>query len=206
MNIEQCEGFHKTTQEVLSSIDFCEPTLQIALFFVILNPLFWNTCSRLEFYTHIFTKLAGSRRIACYIHAATIFALGMVRSYFFEQAIRKQVISGVLDSELIQIVGIILIVFGQVLVFSSMYQLGITGTYNGDYFGILMKGRVYDFPFNIFDNPMYRGSTLTFLGVSLLEGKAAGLFVTLIVHLMYEIAVKFEEPFTMKIYEAPKED
>ncbi len=45
--------------------------------------------------------------------------------------------------------------------------LGVTGTYLGDYFGILMDKMVTGFPFNILDNPMYIGSTMCFLAHSL---------------------------------------
>jgi methylene-fatty-acyl-phospholipid synthase len=41
--------------------------------------------------------------------------------------------------------------------------LGITGTFLGDYFGILMKEKVTGFPFNITNDPMYNGSSLLFL-------------------------------------------
>jgi len=51
-----------------------------------------------------------------------------------------------------------------------MWALGITGTYLGDYFGILMDARVTGFPFNVLENPMYIGSTMNFLGISLWYG------------------------------------
>ena len=62
-----------------------------------------------------------------------------------------------------------------------MWALGVTGTYLGDYFGILMNERVTGFPFNINDNPMYNGSTLCFLGTALWYGKPTGILVTLFV-------------------------
>lgn len=40
--------------------------------------------------------------------------------------------------------------------FCSMYQLGVTGTFLGDYFGILMEDRVTAFPYNVTNNPMVR--------------------------------------------------
>lgn len=60
-----------------------------------------------------------------------------------------------------------LIVTGNILVWSSTYQLGITGTFLGDYFGILMKAKVEGFPFNVTSHPMYEGATLIFLGYAL---------------------------------------
>lgn len=56
---------------------------------------------------------------------------------------------------------------GSTLVLSSMYKLGITGTYLGDHFGILMANRITSFPFNIVEHPMYYGSTLCFFSMAL---------------------------------------
>lgn len=74
-----------------------------------------------------------------------------------------------------------------------MWALGVTGTYLGDYFGILMDAKVEGFPFNVTGAPMYWGSTMSFLGYSLLTGKVAGLILTAEVFVMYLIALQFEE-------------
>jgi len=74
-----------------------------------------------------------------------------------------------------------------------MYALGITGTYLGDYFGILMEKRVESFPFNVTDAPMYYGSTMSFLGTAILYGKPAGVLLTVEVLLVYLVALRFEE-------------
>jgi methylene-fatty-acyl-phospholipid synthase len=81
-----------------------------------------------------------------------------------------------------------------------MWALGITGTYLGDYFGILMDEMVTGFPFNIMSAPMYYGSTMSFLGTALLFGKPAGILLTLEVLVVYLLALRFEDPFTAGIY------
>lgn len=81
-----------------------------------------------------------------------------------------------------------------------MWALGITGTYLGDYFGILMDDMVTGFPFNVTDAPMYYGSTMSFLGSALWLGKPAGIVLTALVHLVYQAALFFEDPFTASIY------
>lgn len=86
-----------------------------------------------------------------------------------------------------------LIASGNVLVLSSIWALGITGTYLGDYFGILMDHIVTSFPFNITNAPMYYGSTMSFLGTAILLGKPAGILLTVEVLAVYLIALKFEE-------------
>lgn len=81
-----------------------------------------------------------------------------------------------------------------------MYALGVTGTYLGDYFGILMDAKVESFPFNVTDAPMYWGSTMSFLGTALWFGKPAGLLLSALVWVTYRVALTFEDPFTAEIY------
>lgn len=140
--------------------------------------------------------MAGSPKKGCYLLAFTIFSLGILRDLTYENALRQQPTSTLLLTQypyLTTYVAVALFAFGNVLVLSSMYALGITGTYLGDYFGILMDERVTGFPFNVSDNPMYHGSALCFLGTALWYGKPAGLFATLFVHTMYNLALVFEE-------------
>ena len=81
-----------------------------------------------------------------------------------------------------------------------MWALGITGTYLGDYFGILMDDMVTGFPFNVSGAPMYHGSAMSFAGTALWFGKPAGLALTALVLLAYSVALRFEDPFTAEIY------
>ena len=60
-----------------------------------------------------------------------------------------------------------LLVVGQLFVVTSTWVLGITGTFLGDYFGILMDNRVEGFPFNVTKDPMYVGSTLSFAATAI---------------------------------------
>lgn len=87
-----------------------------------------------------------------------------------------------------------------------MWALGITGTYLGDYFGILMDEMVTGFPFNVTDAPMYYGSTMSFLGSALWLGKPAGVLLTALVWVVYKIALSFEDPFTAGIYRKRDEE
>ncbi|GMM54889.1 bifunctional phosphatidyl-N-methylethanolamine N-methyltransferase/phosphatidyl-N-dimethylethanolamine N-methyltransferase [Maudiozyma humilis] len=195
--LAQCQVVYDS---LLLSIDFSEPRFRCALACVAFNPIFWNIAARLEYSTHILTKIAGGAKRGCYLLALTIFSLGIGRDYMYEQALRLQDTSPYMQCDALVYLGYAAIGLGQLLVLTSMYQLGITGTYLGDYFGILMDSRVTAFPFNVSNNPMYQGSTLSFLGMALVAGKPAGLVVAAAVHLMYAIALWFEEPFTAKIY------
>ena len=108
----------------------------------------------------------------------------------YERALRNQPTSPVLHAPL---VGYVLIGIGNTLVLSSMWALGITGTYLGDYFGILMDHKVEGFPFNITGAPMYYGSTCSFLGTAILYEKWAGVLLTAEVLVVYLVALSFEE-------------
>jgi phosphatidylethanolamine N-methyltransferase len=87
-----------------------------------------------------------------------------------------------------------------------MYALGITGTYLGDYFGILMDAPVTSFPFSVSAAPMYHGSTLSFLATAIWRGKPAGILLTGLVAGAYAVARQFEDPFTDMIYRKREEE
>lgn len=57
----------------------------------------------------------------------------------------------------------------------------------------MSQEKVVGFPFNVTDNPMYYGSTLSFLGTSLWYQSPAGLLLTVVVFVEYKIALRFEE-------------
>lgn len=111
----------------------------------------------------------------------------------YERALRHQPTLPLLLTPPFTYAAYALIVAGNILVLSSMYALGIAGTYLGDYFGILMEKRVTSFPFNITGAPMYYGSTLSFLGTAILYGRPAGLLLTGEVLLVYRLALGLEE-------------
>lgn len=155
-------------------VDWTQTSLHVFLLSALFNPLYWNTVARLEYKYRVLTTAygCGNSRRGCYVLAATIFSLGILRDYLFKVALEDQPDSWPFGLEVYvhlfgQPVAVALVLVGNVFVVSSMYQLGITGTYLGDYFGILMKHRVTSFPFNVLDNPMYQGSTMVFLGTAL---------------------------------------
>jgi phosphatidylethanolamine/phosphatidyl-N-methylethanolamine N-methyltransferase len=123
-----------------------------------------------------------------------------VRDLLYERALRHQPSHPLLETNLATFAGYGLLVCGNVLVLSSTWALGITGTFLGDYFGILMDDIVTGFPFNVTDAPMYYGSTMSFLGSALVYGKPAGVLLTAWVLVVYLVALRFENPFTAEIY------
>ncbi|TPX57354.1 hypothetical protein SpCBS45565_g08232 [Spizellomyces sp. 'palustris'] len=188
--------------QALAEIDWSHPSLWICTGSILFNPTMWNIVARNEYRRYTITRMVGSPLRGCYLLAFTIFTLGLLRDYLFTVAMDHQPKSHILEHFYVKVYAAISIVIGNVLVLSSMYKLGITGTYLGDYFGILMDQRVTGFPFNVLENPMYFGSTLCFLGGALWRGSPAGLVLTGVVYIVYIVAVEcFEGPFTASIYQ-----
>ena len=55
-----------------------------------------------------------------------------------------------------------------------------------------MDHRVEGFPFNVLTDPMYVGSTMSFVGASLWYESPAGLLISSYVYVAYVIALRFE--------------
>ncbi|KAF9585380.1 Phosphatidyl-N-methylethanolamine N-methyltransferase [Lunasporangiospora selenospora] len=182
-------------------VDWNDHRMWIATASIIFNPTFWNIVARREYRSKFITRIFNGNSLnGCYALAATIFILGLIRDGLFKWALDAQPQVECMNSWPFQAVGYLLFGIGNIYVLSSMYVLGITGTYLGDYFGILMEDRVTSFPFNVNDNPMYNGTVMIFLGTALWSLSPAGIYLSLIVHFVYRIALKFEGPFTTMIY------
>ncbi|KAL9069470.1 MAG: hypothetical protein Q9161_005521 [Pseudevernia consocians] len=179
-------------------VDFSQNSLYFSALAIAFNPTFWNIVARQEYHNKTLTRLFNGNSLqACYALAITIFGLGLFRDALYERALRNQPFIPAFHHPYIAYV---LLAIGNTLVLTSYYALGITGTFLGDYFGILMDEPVTGFPFNLTSAPMYWGSTMSFLGTSLLYGRPAGALLTTHVFLVYLGALQFEDPFTSQIY------
>lgn len=192
---------------MFDNIDFNQPSLWVSAASIAFNPTFWNIAAQSEYHNKVITKLfGGNGRYGCYALAVTIFSLGIFRDYLYNEALADQPTSPLLQNPLVKYSAVPLFLTGNTLVLTSMWALGVTGTYLGDYFGILMDAPVTSFPFNVSDAPMYHGSTLSFLATALWYGKPAGLLLTGVVAVAYSIARQFEDPFTGMIYQKRDEE
>ncbi|KAG9298899.1 hypothetical protein G9A89_015921 [Geosiphon pyriformis] len=193
------------SQELASFFDCInlqENTFWISFASITFNPIFWNYAARKEHNSRFITRLSrGNAYYGCYALAVTIFTLGIVRDYFYKNAIEHQAQHYALQKDYVKGAAVVLFTAGNLFVLSSMYALGVTGTYLGDYFGILMNERVMSFPFNVLENPMYYGSTMTFLATALWFASPAGILLSAWAFVCYLIALQFEGPFTAMIYE-----
>lgn len=192
-------------QGLLKLIDFHEPTFCVAVVAIIFNPLFWNVVARWEHRTRTLSALFGSPYVACYCMGFIILLLNVCRSHSMTVAMKAQPRCDVLDQAEVYYTGVGLMVVGTILVVSSFLALGFTGTFLGDYFGILMEEKVTGFPFNFIDNPMYWGSTANYLGLALIGCSPVGLVLTAVVAVVYKVAIQFEGPFTERIYQERSE-
>ncbi|XP_051273964.1 phosphatidylethanolamine N-methyltransferase [Dicentrarchus labrax] len=188
-------------EEVLKHINFNDSSFCIAVIAIIFNPLFWNVVARWEHRTRRLSRLFGSPYLACYCLGFVIILLNACRSHSMTIAMKAQAKWEVMVRTDVFYTGIALMVLGTLLVVSSFLALGFTGTFLGDYFGILMDEKVTGFPFNIIENPMYWGSTANYLGLALIGASPVGLVLTAIVAVAYKVAIRFEGPFTGQIYQ-----
>jgi phosphatidylethanolamine N-methyltransferase len=138
----------------------------------------------------------GNPRLGCYFLTVCIFSAGIVRDHLYvslspppsrspylpvasrlsyplsvscryRSALLEQPRVPLLPAPLDTLLPAALFIAGQTFVVSSTWALGITGTFLGDYFGILMDHRVEGFPFNVLRDPMYVGSTMCFAATAL---------------------------------------
>ncbi|KAK7195326.1 phosphatidylethanolaminen-methyltransferase-lik e protein [Novymonas esmeraldas] len=184
-------------------------------------PAAWIVVARNEYRRHTIEKLLGSKKGGAYLMAVVIFFASLLRDYAFRTAIAYTPSSvlpllsthvlGAANAATVRSamrgVGAALFAAGTTLVMSAFWRLGVTGTYLGDYFGILMEERITSFPFSHFENPMYLGATLNFLAASITENSAVGALLTGWLAVVYHISTKyFENPFTAMIYSKRDED
>ena len=182
-------------------IDWGDRNFWCAAAVIAFNPLFWNTVGRWEHRTRILTRTIGSPLRGCYALVFTILLLGILRGVMFEKAVLNQPQISEFATPVVKVIAAVLMASGFVLVMSSFWALGITGTFLGDYFGILMEGRVTSFPFNLVENPMYWGTTASYLGHALWFGSPIGIVLSAVIGICYKIALRFEGPFTNMIYQ-----
>ncbi|WVQ96754.1 hypothetical protein IAU59_003861 [Kwoniella sp. CBS 9459] len=183
-------------------VDFGKKSLWFFVAQVAFNPIFWNYVARNEYRKKTITKVVGSPLVGTYLLAITIFSISAFRDHLYLNAIKDQPAYLPLAHPAIKALAAGLFLAGQIFVISSMWALGVTGTYLGDYFGILMTHRVTSFPFNVLSDPMYVGSALSHLGTALWFQSPVGIVLSAWVWLVYVVALRYEGPFTDKIYSA----
>ncbi|XP_067286726.1 phosphatidylethanolamine N-methyltransferase isoform X1 [Pseudorasbora parva] len=199
-NVDYSQMDVSVLTELSRLIDLTEPRFCVAVIAIVFNPFFWNVVARWEHRTRGLTRLFGGPYVACYSLALLILLLNVYRSHSITVAMKGQPRWDPLDNEQVYYAGAALMTLGSLFVISSFMALGVTGTFLGDYFGILMDQKVTSFPFNVMDNPMYWGSTANYLGLALMNASPIGVVLTAVVGVSYRVAIACEGPFTEEIY------
>ncbi|KAK7029903.1 phospholipid methyltransferase-domain-containing protein [Favolaschia claudopus] len=182
-------------------LDFSQTSLTVCLLSILFNPVAWNIVAQNEYRNKTITRIfRGNAYYGCYFLALLIFSFGMLRDSLYHRALLDQPRHAILPAPYDTLVPATLFFMGQTFVVTSTWALGITGTFLGDYFGILMDHRVEGFPFNVLRDPMYVGSTMSFAATALWYERPAGLLITFYVYVVYVVALRFEGPFTDMIY------
>lgn len=182
-------------------IDFSNPEFVKALICIAINPLYWNTVAQIEYYTHSVSKVfCSSKKLSVTILATTIILLNILRTYQFEEAIKAQPKFSP-DFIILTYIGYFLILLGQFFTLTSFYQLGFYATFLADHFGLFIHDApITSFPFNFMSDPMYWGSTISYLGIALTQSSPAGLILTLWVAIVYKLAIIQESKMLNLIY------
>ncbi|KAG6870744.1 hypothetical protein C0995_010989 [Termitomyces sp. Mi166 len=196
--------------DILSLVDFSKSSLTLSLISIAFNPTAWNIVARnasKEYRNKTITRLfGGNSRAGVYFLTLMIFSFGILRDTLYQRALEDQPRKSLLPEPYSTLVPAALFIVGQTFVITSTWALGITGTFLGDYFGILMDRRVEGFPFNVLHDPMYVGSTMCFFAGALWYERPAGLFISVYVYIVYVIALRYEGPFTDMIYAKREEE
>jgi phosphatidylethanolamine N-methyltransferase len=175
-----------------------------AMFAIAASPTVWNIVARNEYRHHTLEQIFGGKYKGCYALALWIFVTSLLKDYMFSRALDANpdwILLPYAAAPQLYVPGTVCLAVGTTLVVAAFARLGVTGTYLGDYFGILMKEKVTGFPFNLLENPMYFGATLNFVGLALQKNSLMGILLAVWVYLVYEVATRFfENPFTNMIY------
>uniref|UniRef100_A0A8B9JWC8 Phosphatidylethanolamine N-methyltransferase n=1 Tax=Astyanax mexicanus TaxID=7994 RepID=A0A8B9JWC8_ASTMX len=186
----------KVDMSVLSDltrhVDPTEPRFLVAVIAIIFNPFFWNVCPlpSLSLSLSLYYSLSLSLSLSpCLSVSSLVLTPSTYYSAYVSVAMGQPRLE-LMDRVQVYYAGAALLAVGSLFVISSFLALGFTGTFLGDYFGILMEQKVTGFPFNVLENPMYWGSTANYLGL-------IGIFIFALIAQSYRADIW---PFTEEIY------
>lgn len=182
-------------------IHWTDPLLWTSAFFMLFGPLIWNILAQTEYYHHSLTQLfCGHKKIAIIALAFIILLLNYLRSTVFNLAIESQP-KFPLSHPVLFIISIVLVGFGQLLVWASFYRLGFYPTFLADYFGVFIHDApITSFPFSVCNDPMYFGSAVTHFGVAIAHSSPAGLLLSAFLSIVYKLAISQEGKMLQIIY------
>jgi methylene-fatty-acyl-phospholipid synthase len=173
----------------------------IAVAAIVIHVANYNATAQIEHKTRIFTKILGKN--AVYYYAVYLVVSALIRDHFIQIALKLNQNSLEFEFPLLAKV----LFFGGVLMnIWTLKALGIKGMYNGDSFGHLMDAPVTDGPYRYMNEPQYVGTSICLLGSALHFKSLDGLYLTVIMYVVFMISVKFVEgPHLKNLYSNVKQ-
>lgn len=190
---------------VQEHIDFSEYNFVQSVLYSILCFLGWIIIPHLQYKYKIVSKLiGGDDEKVCDFLAYFLIYTGTIRNQAINEMINKNKMMYYGKLEIpIQIFSYLIMAFGLILLAFSFYRLGLRGMYFGDHFGFLFKEKIISFPYNYFPNAQYVGTTAFFIGFSLAYHSLAGIFMSVLIYLLYQI-LSILESKKLEIFYPPK--
>jgi len=170
-------------------IDFSEPSFILGVQYSVICFLGWIILPHLQFEYKLLSRITGGDQGKAndFLTYFLIYT-GTMRNHAINEAIsRNNSLSYGAFEIPVQIFSWFMIIFGTVLVTMSFYRLGLRGMYFGDHFGFLFKEKITQFPYNYFPNAQYVGTTSMLIGYSLARHSASGIFIAVLVYVLYKI-------------------
>lgn len=186
-------------------INFNEGKFRETLFYSFLCFMSWIVFPHLQFKYKLISRLFGNDLgRACDFLAYYLMYIGTIRNHVFNEAIDRNlhIEYGKFEIPLVTI-SFPMMAIGLVLIFGSFYRLKMRNMYFGDHFGFLFEEKITSFPYNYVDNPQYVGTTLFFLGYSVFKHSPAGMFISLVIFVLYKI-LNLVEDRKLAIFYPPK--
>ncbi len=206
--LKYLQSFESTQllSQVISHIDFSEPRFYDAIWLTIFNIAIGIVMPQLEYHFKLTTKIAGGNPDRGNDGLAYLFiTIDTFRRIAFIDAVfnsKKLDFGGnyIVFNYLLMFLGIYVGIYGFVLFFKAFCRLGMKGAFYGDHFGFLFdQGKLTEYPFSKFTNPMTTGNCLMYLGSALFARSMSGLFVGGLMFLTYELYYYMYEVPMLKI-------
>ena len=184
------------------NVDFQEPKFQETIVYSFICFLGWVILPHLQLKYKLISKLFGNNeRIALDFVTYFLIYVGTIRNQHFNEAISNNIKIEYGAFEIpIMIWSVLSMIWGLILIAGSFYRLGMVNMYFGDHFGFRMKHRITEFPYNLYDNVQYVGTSFFFSGYSLFYHSPAGIVLTFIVYILYKVLNIFESRNLKEIY------
>jgi methylene-fatty-acyl-phospholipid synthase len=196
------ETLNSSINFVQEYINFSEEKFIETLLWSLLCWASWVIFPHLQFRYKIISRFTnGDMGTACDFLAYYLIYIGTLRNHAFNEAVNNNIkISYGIFEVPIQIACYSAMAFGLVLLTMSFYRLGMRNMYFGDHFGFLFKERITSFPYNIVDDAQYVGTTFFFMGFSLCYHSPTGVFLTLVINVLYKVLSLVESSKLKEFY------